>query len=224
VTPGHLLLAYHGCDASTRDDLVTRRLSTLEHSRNEYDWHGPGIYFFEGDPQRALGFAKASARRPEAMFTKRPIATPAVVGAVICAHSCLDMTVQKGLDEFEQTLEQLESLGTPLAVNEPNRPLLRKLNNQVFTSLHAVRSALHYAPYQLVRGAFVQGAPLGDSHSGFNRDNHIQIALCDPNAILGWFVPKGDRLMTTTEYVDARAALNALPIGAARKPRRRASI
>jgi hypothetical protein len=208
VTPGHLLLAYHGCDAVTRDDLVTRRLGSLDHSQNVYDWLGPGSYFFEDDPQRAMDFAQRAKDHPEKQFTKHPIATPAIVGAVLCVTSCLDMTTQAGLSEFDLMLAALRERGVPLAENSRDNPLLRKLNNEVFTALHALRDAKNcpddpWPPYQMVRGAFMQGDPLGDAHSGFSRDGHIQLAVRDPSTIVGWFIPSGDRLMSPAEYETA---------------------
>ncbi|MFY2610562.1 hypothetical protein [Achromobacter ruhlandii] len=227
MTPGHLVLAYHGCDAVTRDDLVSRRLGALDHSQNEYDWLGPGTYFFEDDPQRAMNFAVQSANNPGELYTQRPIVTPAVVGAVLCLTSCLDMTTQAGLTEFQLTLDVLRASGAPLAQNDPRRPLLRKLNNEVFTALHGFREKQHtpedpFPPYQVVRGAFMQGDPLGDEHSGFSRHGHIQLAVRDPRAIVGWFIPDPDRLMDPAEYQTAREALANAPTGQARKPRRRA--
>ena len=38
---GRLLVAYHGCDITTRDDLVTGKLADLDHSKNPYDWLAP---------------------------------------------------------------------------------------------------------------------------------------------------------------------------------------
>lgn len=75
---GRLLVAYHGCDITTRDDLVSGKLAHLDHSKNPYDWLGPGAYFFEGDAERALMFANASHNNPTKMYTARPIGTPAV--------------------------------------------------------------------------------------------------------------------------------------------------
>ncbi|MDQ2150963.1 hypothetical protein RBI22_19880 [Alcaligenaceae bacterium C4P045] len=221
------MLAYHGCDAVTRDDLVSRRLGGLDHSQNEYDWLGPGTYFFEDDPQRAMNFAEKSAATPGALYTQRPIVTPAVVGAVLCLTSCLDMTTQAGLSEFQLTLDVLTGYGVPLAQNDEERPLLRKLNNQVFTALHGFREEKHtpedpFPPYQVVRGAFMQGDPLGDAHSGFSLDGHIQLAVRDPSAIVGWFLPGSDRLMDPAEYQIVREALAKAPTGQARKRRQRA--
>jgi hypothetical protein len=50
VNDGHLLVAYHGCDITVRDSLVTGRI-VIRDIRNEYDWLGSGSYFYEGDPQ-----------------------------------------------------------------------------------------------------------------------------------------------------------------------------
>jgi hypothetical protein len=100
VSLGTALIVYYGCDVTTRDDLVSGRLKHLRHSNNQYDWLGPGAYFFEGDVERALLFAQASHRNPAKRFTAKPIATPAVVGAVLQVQNWLDMTMQAGIKEF----------------------------------------------------------------------------------------------------------------------------
>jgi hypothetical protein len=45
------ILGYHGCDA----DVATRLIEgePFKASENDYDWLGPGIYFWESNPQRA---------------------------------------------------------------------------------------------------------------------------------------------------------------------------
>lgn len=222
MNTGQLLLAYHGCDITTRDELVARHMPTLDSSNNVYDWLGPGIYFFENDPQRAMNFAKASAQHPDRMYTKRPIATPAVVGAVICVTSCIDMSNQVGLTEFSLVLSALQAQGTTLAANDEQNPALRRLNNQVFAAMHAFRAARGERAYDLVRSAFVQGLPLGDSRSGFNGDNHVQLAVLKSEAIIGWFIPAGNRLMGAEESLLARQRLAAMGTSASRKPRVRA--
>ncbi len=40
----NLILAFHGCDQSTFDEVV-RRGRMLKSSTNDYDWLGHGIYF-----------------------------------------------------------------------------------------------------------------------------------------------------------------------------------
>jgi hypothetical protein len=114
-------MAFHGCDVTTRDDLVSGRLKHLDHSNNRYDWLGPGAYFFEGDLERALLFAQASHDNPEKMYTLRPIGTPAAVGAVLCVYSWLDMTTHVGIEEFSMAYEPmvtgLRARGDPVPKN-----------------------------------------------------------------------------------------------------------
>jgi len=54
------VLGFHGCDRQIGEDVLagTRVLTT---SQNDYDWLGPGTYFWEGNPERALQFAVDAA-------------------------------------------------------------------------------------------------------------------------------------------------------------------
>lgn len=197
---GNLLIAYHGCDATTRDDLVTGVVPHLAHSRNRYDWLGPGAYFFEGDERRALKFAEASHGAPSKLYTSKPIATPAVVGAVLRVGRCLDMTTQAGIDEFcdacEAMVQGLHGAGKQIPVNQSTLDevdiLFRALDSAVFGFIHAARDAGGSPHFQAVRGAFRQGREVAPN-SGFHRDSHVQIALRDNNCVLGWFLPPGER-------------------------------
>ncbi|SPF51914.1 hypothetical protein SBA4_4770009 [Candidatus Sulfopaludibacter sp. SbA4] len=55
------VLGYHGCDRSIGERLL--KGNPFRPSSNEYDWLGPGIYFWEANPQRGLDFARETARR-----------------------------------------------------------------------------------------------------------------------------------------------------------------
>lgn len=226
---GHLLIGFHGCDVTTRDDLVSGRIAKLDHSNNRYDWLGPGAYFFEGDVERALMFAKASHDNPGKMYTRRPIGTPAVVGAVLRVQNWLDMSTQAGIREFAMAYPPMRDglLAQGLSVPENSAAgeddvdiILRALDNAVFTFIHQVRanSVPPLLPFQAVRGAFLQG-PEVVPKSGFHRSTHIQIALRDNNCIVGWFLPSGARLLSAEKYQDAAARLVAMKMD--RKPRRR---
>ena len=214
----HCLVAYHGCDAVVRDDLVTQRLKKLDHSQNAYDWLGPGAYFFEGDLKRAILFAEASAANPEKMFTRRPIATPAAVGAVLCVSSWLDMTTQDGLGEFSRALEGMivafQEEQKPLPDNKPAADddvdiIHRALHSAVFRFMHEMREQLEYAPFDAVRGAFPQGAAIAEN-SGFRQHTHVQIAVRNNDCIMGWFLPEGAELLTEEQYAVAKARLLAM--------------
>lgn len=227
---GRLLVAYHGCDITTRDDLVSGKLTHLDHSKNPYDWLGPGAYFFEGDVDRALMFANASHDNPAKMYTARPIGTPAVVGAVLRVQRWLDMTTQQGINEFTLAypalLAGLAASGSSVPKNvaasdDDTDVILRKLDNAVFTFIHEIRENISSTSpfFQAVRGAFYQGAEVAPK-SGFRAGTHVQIALRDDSCVEGWFLPKGYQLLGKAEYDEA--VIRREQIARSRKPRRRA--
>jgi hypothetical protein len=232
MNDGHLVVSYHGCDITTRDDLVAGRVKP-QSSRNKYDWLGPGFYVFEGDSQRAEAFAQAAAAAPERRLTARPIATPSVVGCIFSVQRCLDMTTRLGLVEFAAACSAFEkgyreSTNDSLPINRPANEgdtdvLLRHLDNAVFTFIHRSRDTpdgkVHY---QAVRGAFRQGPEIS-LNSGFHRDSHIQIALRDFQCIVGWFLPTGERLLSDGDYASAKDALDRKK-AAHSKPRRRMPV
>lgn len=226
---GQLLLAYHGCDVTTRDDLVSGRISCLDHSQNPYDWLGPGAYFFEGDVERAYMFASASHNNPSKMYTARPIGTPAVVGAVLSVQHWLDMTTQAGLNEFSLVypilLAGLAEAGSPVPENRPAGEddadiILRKLDNAIFTLIHDIRanSTPPLPRFQAVRGAFHQGEEIAPK-SGFHKGTHVQIAVHDDSCVEAWFLPKGEQLLSAQAYFEAKAKRDAMAVN--RKPHRR---
>lgn len=187
---GHVVVAYHGCDESTRDSLIAGR-TTLLPSKNPYDWLGNGVYFFEADWRRALKFATASWDRPEERLTREPIVAPAVVGAVLRVGHWLDMSTQDGIDEFAKTHDALVQAGIRLKPNkaahqEDKDTLLRHLDRRVFNALHRRRAEAGEPAYDAVRGAFHQGRPVAPS-SSICRDTHVQIALRNQACVLGYF-------------------------------------
>jgi hypothetical protein len=235
VNDGHLLVAYHGCDITIRDSLVTGR-TAIRDSRNEYDWLGSGSYFYEGDPDRALSFADVVSRTPARRLTASPIATPAVVGAVLCVQRTLDMTTRPGLAEFEDAAFLLKAAwvaeGTPEEKRPVNVPpedgegdvLNRKLDNAVIESIHAQRGKDGEPAYQMVRGAFRQGVELVPN-SGFHKDSHVQLAVRDRSCILGWFLLPGESLLGAKAFGAAKKQLDeAIATYPRTKPRQRVSV
>ncbi len=78
------ILGYHGCDEIVAESLL--KGEEFKRSTNEYDWLGPGIYFWEANPQRGLDFARESAARRNAKIQRAT-----VVGAVIDLGACLTL-------------------------------------------------------------------------------------------------------------------------------------
>ena len=67
--------------------------------------------------------------------------------------------------------------------------LLRNLDCAVIENLHNQRKINKLRPFDSVRGVFIEGDPLYDN-AGFHDKNHIQICICNPNCIKGFFLPR----------------------------------
>ena len=97
---GNLILAFHGCDRSVRDKIVSNPDKSLKPSENSFDWLGHGIYFWENNPTRALEYARHLKKNPKR--SKHPIKEPAVLGAIINLGYCLDLVDSESLQLVKQ--------------------------------------------------------------------------------------------------------------------------
>jgi hypothetical protein len=176
------VLGYHGCDQSIVADILTGR-TDLHASRNDYDWLGHGIYFWEDSCQRAFQWARQSRR----------IKHPAVLGAVINLGHCLNLldvehleTVKAAHKTLVQTAAQAE---IPLPANQGKTFKDRKLDCAVFETLHQMRKEENLEAYQTVRGFFVEGEALYEG-AGLRHQDHIQLCVRDSASIVGFFLPR----------------------------------
>lgn len=183
------VLGYHGCTKETGERILAG-LSVLSRSENSYDWLGPGVYFWEADPQRAWEWAHAKIRRDGT-------GEPFVLGAVIDLGNCLDLMARRDLELLRQAYESLkamhdrnEGLG-PLPANAPmgqadGDNLLRNLDCATVKHLHAAMKDLGEPSFDTVRGLFTEGGPLYPG-SGFSAKTHVQISVCSLRNIKGCF-------------------------------------
>lgn len=148
---GQIILAYHGCDVTTRDRLVSGTTQPRA-SKNKYDWLYDGMYFFEGDHERALKLAKAAAQRASQSLTRQPIVTPAVVGAVLDVDRMFDLSTQLGISYFKTASEALKNAhaesGKPLPQNKAafkgdTEKLHRAFDREVCKLVHLSRRVIH---------------------------------------------------------------------------------
>src|SRR5688500_13985476 len=86
--PG-LVIGFHGCGVSVRTAVVLNE-TNLFPSKNDYDWLGHGIYFWENNRHRAA-----------------PIVQPATLGAVIDMGYCLDLMDSECLNLIRTSYEKL---------------------------------------------------------------------------------------------------------------------
>lgn len=184
------VLGYHGCDAEVARKVVNGDLTLLP-SDKKYDWLGPGAYFWEADPQRAFEWALEAKKRGR-------IEGPAVIGAVIDLGNCLDLLSRENLDLVRTAhkifVEEQVEAGLVVPMNKPlageEEKILRDLDCAVIRFLHEVLRKEEAEPFDTVRGLFPEGQPLYDG-AGFRDRNHIQIAVCNQDNLLGVFYPPG---------------------------------
>lgn len=183
------ILGYHGCKKSVGEALLSG--APFKPSENDWDWLGPGAYFWESNPQRALDWSLKIHGAAEGF----------AIGAVIDPGLCLDLTTESGLsavrEGYDTLVSALQLAGAPIPKNTPGNTsdpdrVVRRLDCAVIRMVHEVVAATGRPRIDTVKGVFTEGAPLypgGEIRSL----THIQYAVCNPESIKGVF-----RLQTFT--------------------------
>jgi len=130
----NLVIGFHGCSEQTFDDVIRKGIP-LKSSKNDYDWLGSGIYFWEQNYERAKEWAVEQAARKDGY-------KPAVIGAVIDLGNCLNLTDSKYIElleeEYKLLREDMELTGQMMPQNTwGGDKLLRRLDCAVVEHLHA---------------------------------------------------------------------------------------
>jgi len=194
------VLGYHGCDRRIADSAISGQIELIP-SNADYDWLGPGIYFWESDPRRALEWARENAARAG-------VVEPAVIGAVIDLRNCLDLISRGNLElvalAHESFVEMRRQANLPLPENKKAKGrsdddrLLRFLDNAVIRHLHQMiadsSGKRKQDAFDTVRGMFTEGDPAYPG-AGYFKKSHVQIAVRNPDCILGLFHPRGEALL-----------------------------
>lgn len=185
------VLGYHGCSREVGEAVLSGE-QQLKASENSYDWLGSGIYFWEANPARGLAWAKEAVRRGK-------FAEPFVIGAVIDLGHCFDLLSHNAMTVLRRTYDSFRRAyvkspkfqDADFPENRVGRDLLqRHLDCAVINFMHDRREEAGQAPFDTVRGVFVEGDPVYPT-AGFCHKTHIQIAVRNPSKIKGVFrVPK----------------------------------
>lgn len=181
------ITAFHSCDRAVglrilngEDDLIA--------SENEWDWLGPGIYFWEQNPGRALEYAVECAKGQQKNRTR--IKTPFVIGAIIELGNCLNMLEPVSIEVVKKAhsrlTENCNNSGDPIPTN---KGAIRKLDCSVIKYLHKSTEEDQQPPYDTVRSAFNEGGQIYPDSNFYDR-LHIEICVRSPHLIKGYFLPR----------------------------------
>jgi hypothetical protein len=188
------ILGYHGCDRRVAEDLLLNK--PFEPSKNDYDWLGSGIYFWEANPARGLAWSRELSRHRQER--RGAIEEPYVIGAVIDLGYCLDLISSKGIElvkvGYKDFSEFVRESGDEMPRNEGGGDLfLRHLDCAVMNHIHDVNKRSNQPEFDTVRGVFLEGQPIYET-SGFHEKTHIQICVRNPRNIKGVFRVPTDQL------------------------------
>lgn len=198
----NLMLGFHGCDESIRNQLVLSP-NSVKKSQENFDWLGHGFYVWENNYARALKWAKDKKKRGT-------LSKPSVLGVVYQLDHCLDLTDSSFIDilatyyslmkaDFQAIDKELPQ-NKDLPVDKYHDLILRELDCAVIEYMHQKVdekikddiasygfSELKY--FDTARGIFTEGGP-AFSGAGIQSKNHIQICIRNLNCIKGFFVPR----------------------------------
>jgi hypothetical protein len=181
------IIGYHGCDELVAKGVLLKG-KRLNHSKNDYDWLGRGIYFWEHGPQRAYDWAGQSKK----------VKKPSLIGALINLGNCFDLldTVHTKLlsELFPLYRQACIETGRTLPINrspknrESDDLILRHLDCAVINWCLDFLEKEEKQHYHTVRCLFSEGPPAFEG-SKILANSHIQIVVRDETAILGYFKP-----------------------------------
>lgn len=180
------VLGYHGCSQDVGEKILAGT-AAMEASERDYDWLGPGVYFWEADAARAWEWA-------DAKVAARTYAQPFVIGAVIDLGNCLDLMARDSLELLGDAYTVLAETRRATADDRPlpankgrdGDKLLRFLDCAVIRTLHQVIQEQKLPPFDSVRGLFTEGDALYPG-SGFKQKTHVQLSVCSTECVKGYF-------------------------------------
>ena len=181
------ITGFHSCDKAIGIDILNGEYG-LKPSENQWDWLGPGAYFWEQNPGRALEYAIECADGKQVFSGS--IKTPFVIGAIIELGNCLNLLEPNSVSILKKAYEGLNEITVLAGDKMPkNKGANRALDCAVIQYVHQSRkndSTLQ--PYDTIRSAFLEGKEVYPT-SFFTERLHIEICVLNPDMIKGFFLP-----------------------------------
>jgi hypothetical protein len=180
-------MAFHSCDREL-GLLLLNGSDELRPSNNPWDWLGPGIYFWEQNPSRALLYAEEAARKQQ-KFSGR-IKIPFVVGAIIELGECLNLMEPNSINIVKEAhTGLLRAMRESMDKMPENKGANRKLDCAVIRYVHEFNKKFHDPDYDTVRSPFHEGNPIYEG-ANFTDRLHVEICVRNPAKIKGYFLPR----------------------------------
>lgn len=180
------ITGFHSCDK----DVGLRILNgddELRPSENLWDWLGPGVYFWEQNPARALEYSVEVSKGIQK--NSGSVKTPFVLGAIIELGNCLNLIEPNSINIVKQAHSYLEKMVSEAGQKMPkNKGANRQLDCAVIQTVHETNKRDNLTPYDTIRSAFIEGEPIYPD-SNFTERLHIEICVLNTSLIKGYFLP-----------------------------------
>ncbi len=194
----NILIGFHGCDESVRDQLLTRP-KNIKISEKPFDWLGHRFYIWENNYDRALEWAKDKQKRGK-------IKKASVIGVVFTLDYCLDLIDSEFIkilsDYYELMEKDFSQIGKLLPKNkdvkedEHKDKLIRELDCAVIEYLHQkIKEEIQgdentsIKEFDTTRGVFIEGGPAFPG-AGVQKKSHLQVCIRNMKCIKGFFLPR----------------------------------
>ena len=184
------VIGYHATRLSVAKRIINRK-EDFEPSRNEGDWLGEGVYFWEYSPAHAMWWAE---RKLKADHWGEPIA---ILASVIRLGFCLDLldriNVEYLIEAKSAYANELRQSGLPIPENAYSD---KRLDCQIFEFAYRLVERSSNRPVDTSRAVYV---PTGKAkrvwqRSWISKETHIQLCVRSPSCILGtWLHHRSDQ-------------------------------
>ncbi len=167
---------------------LLRGSDELRPSDNPWDWLGPGIYFWEQNPRRALTYAVEGAQKQQKFSGQ--IKTPFVIGTIVELGKCLNLIEPGSINILKEAHTRLVSMLRESGAQLPeNKGANRQLDCAVIRYVHESNKKLGVPAYDTIRSPFHEGGPIYEG-ANFTDRLHIEVCVRDPATIKGYFLPR----------------------------------
>ena len=180
------VIGFHSCDREVGLRIIKGE-DYLKQSENDWVWLGPGVYFWEQNPQRALEYAQECAVGQQKFAGK--IKTPFVIGAIIELGNCLNLIEPGSINIVEEAHgELIKTIQNTQGKIPKNSGANRALDCAVLKYLHESNIKTGRKEYDTIRSPFHEGGELY-INANFSKRFHMEVCVRNPECIKGYFLP-----------------------------------
>ena len=180
------IIGFHSCERKVGLRVLNGE-DFLRPSDNPWDWLGPGVYFWEQNPHRAIQYAEECANGDQKF--SGAIETPFVLGAIIELGRCLNLTEPDSINIVDEAHSELQRTMHDAGKKLPeNVDANRRLDCMVFKYVHQSNKITGRESYDTIRSPFHEGGVLYEG-ANFSKRLHLEVCVLNPQCIKGYFLP-----------------------------------